>query len=94
MRPAHEVTDIFRGAGPAYRAARAGHLSLDQRKVMLAIEICRTAVMGGHVNAVPRRGRAHLKVGQIAGPLFGFSLKIIVSIKARILWMCHRTSTR
>jgi hypothetical protein len=33
-----EVADVFRAAGPAYRAARAGHLSLHQRKVMAAIE--------------------------------------------------------
>ncbi|WP_137897085.1 IS91 family transposase [Sphingomonas sp. 2SG] len=51
MRASLEVADIFRAAGPAYRAARAGHLSLDQLKVMSAIETCRTAVMGGHVEA-------------------------------------------
>jgi hypothetical protein len=46
-----EVGDIFRGAGPAYRAAHAGHLSLQQLKVMTAIENCRTAALGGHVAA-------------------------------------------
>jgi hypothetical protein len=46
-----EVADIFRSAGPAYRVAHAGHLSLHQLKVMSAIEHCRTAVMGGHVEA-------------------------------------------
>lgn len=51
MRAALEVADIFRAAGPAYRAAHAGHLSLHQLKVMSAIEHCRTAVMGGHVEA-------------------------------------------
>ena len=51
MRASIEVADIFRAKGPAYRAARAGHLSLDQLKVMSAIEHCRTAVMGGHVEA-------------------------------------------
>lgn len=51
MRASLEVADIFRAAGPAYRAARTGHLSLDQLKVMSAIETCRTAVMGGHVEA-------------------------------------------
>jgi hypothetical protein len=42
---------VFRSAGPAYRAAHAGHLSLDQIKVMLAVEHCRTAALGGHVDA-------------------------------------------
>ena len=51
MRATIEVADIFRTAGPAYRAAHAGHLSLDQLKVMSAIETCRTAVLGGHVEA-------------------------------------------
>jgi len=51
VRAAIEVADIFRAAGPAYRAAHAGHLSLDQLKVMSAIETCRTAALGGHVEA-------------------------------------------
>ena len=46
-----EVADIFRAIGPAYRAAHAGHLSLAQLKVMTAIEHCRTAALGGHVEA-------------------------------------------
>jgi hypothetical protein len=48
-RPALEVADIFRGHGPAWRHANAGHVSLDQLKVMSAIERCRTAALGGHV---------------------------------------------
>src|SRR5512145_1890586 len=48
-RPALEVADIFRDHGPAWRAANAGHVSLDQLKVMSAIERCRTAALGGHV---------------------------------------------
>ncbi|MFZ2103484.1 MAG: transposase zinc-binding domain-containing protein, partial [Oricola sp.] len=51
MRTSVEVADIFRTAGPAYRAAHAGHLSLQQLKVMSAIEHCRTAALGGHVEA-------------------------------------------
>ena len=51
MRASLEVADIFRTAGPAYRAAHAGHLSLHQLKVMSAIEHCRTAALGGHVEA-------------------------------------------
>jgi hypothetical protein len=48
-RPALEVADIFRGHGPAWRRANAGHVSLGQLKVMSAIESCRTAALGGHV---------------------------------------------
>lgn len=48
-RPALEVADIFRDRGPAWRQAHAGHVRLDQLKVMSAIENCRTAALGGHV---------------------------------------------
>ena len=48
-RPALEVADVFRDHGPAWRQANAGHVSLDQLKVMSAIERCRTAALGGHV---------------------------------------------
>jgi len=48
-RPPLEVADIFRVHGPAWRRANAGHVSLDQLKVMSAIESCRTAALGGHV---------------------------------------------
>jgi hypothetical protein len=51
VRTSLEVADVLRSAGPAYRAAHAGHLSLHQLKIMSAIEHCRTAAMGGHVEA-------------------------------------------
>ena len=44
-----EVADIFRGHGAAWRKSHAGHISLDQLKVMSAIERCRSAQLGGHV---------------------------------------------
>jgi hypothetical protein len=48
-RPALEIADIFRDHGLAWRCANAGHVSLDQMKVMTAIERGRTAALGGHV---------------------------------------------
>jgi hypothetical protein len=48
VRPALEVADIFRAAGPGYRAEQRGHLSLAQLKVMSAIEQCRSNALGGH----------------------------------------------
>jgi hypothetical protein len=44
-----EVADIFRGHGLVWRWPNAGHVSLGQLKVMSAIESCRTAELGGHV---------------------------------------------
>ncbi len=50
MRPLGlEVADIFRHLGAAYRRDHAEHLSRAQRRVMNAIERCRTAALGGHV---------------------------------------------
>jgi hypothetical protein len=49
MRPALEVADIFRRHGDAFRVAQHGRLLPDQRRVMAAIEACRTATLGGHV---------------------------------------------
>lgn len=48
-RPVLEVADIFRRHGDAFRLAHSGHLSRSQLRVMGAIETCRTAVLGGHV---------------------------------------------
>jgi hypothetical protein len=48
-RPALEVADVFRRYGEAYRQEHAGSLSRDQLRVMTAIERCRTATLGGHV---------------------------------------------
>ena len=48
-RPALEVADIFRDHGAAWRRTNARHVSLDQLKVMSAIERCRTVALGGHV---------------------------------------------
>src|SRR5437764_13321113 len=58
-RPALEVADIFRDHGPAWRQANAGHVSLDQMKVMSAIERCRTAALGGHVARCENEKCAH-----------------------------------
>jgi hypothetical protein len=48
-RPRLEVADVFRAHGAAWREANPGHVSLGQLKVMSAIETCRTAELGGHV---------------------------------------------
>ena len=39
----------MRDHGAAWRSANAGNVSLEQLKVMSAIERCRTAALGGHV---------------------------------------------
>jgi hypothetical protein len=54
-----EVADIFRDHGPTWREANRGHISLEQLKVMSAIERCRTAALGGHVARCENAGCAH-----------------------------------
>ncbi|KVO84247.1 transposase [Burkholderia ubonensis] len=49
MRAALELADVLRRHGPTYRDVHADSLSRAQRRVMSAIEQCRTAVLGGHV---------------------------------------------
>jgi hypothetical protein len=61
-RPALEVADIFRGHGPAWRSANAGHVSLEQLKVMSAIENCRTAALGGHVARCENEECGHTQI--------------------------------
>ena len=48
-RPRREVGDVFRRYGDAYRQQHAGSLSRDQLRAMSAIERCRTAALGGHL---------------------------------------------
>ena len=44
-----EIADIFRTYGKEYRQNNA--LSYEQRKVMRHLEVCRTAELGGHIEA-------------------------------------------
>jgi len=54
MRTSVEVADIFRAYGPAFR--KQHKLSAAQLKAMQAIERCRTASLGGHVDACQKCG--------------------------------------
>jgi hypothetical protein len=54
-----EVADILRDHGSAWREANRGHISLEQMKVMSAIERCRTAALGGHVARCENEGCAY-----------------------------------
>jgi Transposase zinc-binding domain len=48
-RPTFEVAEVFRRYGEAYRQAHGASLTPAQRRVMSAIECCRTAALGGHL---------------------------------------------
>jgi hypothetical protein len=53
-RPRYEVADIFRLYGAAYRERH--RLPLEHRRVMTAIETCRTAALGGHLEQCDQCG--------------------------------------
>ena len=48
MRPDLEVADVFYRHGADYRRDHAGHLGRVERRVMAAVEACRTPALGGH----------------------------------------------
>lgn len=55
-RPRLEVADVIRRYGEAYRLNHCASMSAEQRRVMTAIEVCRTAVLGGHVERCDQCG--------------------------------------
>ena len=59
MTPPLEVADIFRRHGPAYRQAHC--LPLHQRRLMQAIETCRTPALGGVVEWCDHCQYTHLR---------------------------------
>jgi hypothetical protein len=59
-RPRLEVADVFRRHGADWRRAPAGHVSLGQLQVMSAIEQCRSAALGGHVERCQDCGHSRI----------------------------------
>jgi hypothetical protein len=59
-RPSLEVAEVFHHHGAAWRKANAGHLSLGQLQVMSAIEHCRSAALGGHVERCEDCGHSRI----------------------------------
>src|SRR6202795_3752953 len=55
-----EIADVLRRHGEAYRRDHAGHLGRVERRVMSAIVACRTAALGGHVEACDDCGVARI----------------------------------
>jgi hypothetical protein len=55
-RPTLEVADVFRQHGDAFLDRYGDGLSREQRRALHDITICRTAALGGHVEACDRCG--------------------------------------
>lgn len=61
-RPKLEVADIFRRYAEDYRAEHEGAMSPVQRRVMQAIEACRTAALGGHLERCDNAECGHQRI--------------------------------
>jgi hypothetical protein len=59
-RPKLEVADIFRRYGEAYREKHGASMSTAQRRVMTAIEVCRTAALGRQIEQCDQCGHQRL----------------------------------
>jgi hypothetical protein len=56
-RPLLEVAEVIRAAGPAFLERARTYFSRQQWKALNAILRCRTAALGGHIDACSRCGR-------------------------------------
>src|SRR5215471_13665780 len=59
-RPKLEVADIFRRYGGTYRDNHDASMSTAQRRVMTAIEVCRTAALGGQIEQCDQCGHQRI----------------------------------
>ena len=59
-RPKLEVADVFRRYGEAYREKHGASMSTAQRRVMTAIEVCRTAALGGQIEQCDQCGHQRI----------------------------------
>ena len=55
-RPKLEVAHVFRRYGQTYRDNHGASMSTQQRRVMTAIQVCRTAALGGHLERCDQCG--------------------------------------
>lgn len=56
QRPAVELADVIRAAGPAFVTRSRGWFTWLHLKVLVAILRCRTGLLGGHVDACSKCG--------------------------------------
>jgi hypothetical protein len=86
-RPSLEVADIFRRYGDVYRHEAGASLSTAQRRVMAAIETCRTAALGGHVEACDACGHRRIAYNSCGNRHCPKCQSL-----ARAAWIAHRTA--
>ena len=60
------MADIFRHFGPAFRDQHGAALSGARRRAMIAIESCRTAALGGHVERCGECGHQRIAYNSVS----------------------------
>ena len=60
MKRSLEVADIFRMFGPDYRERHGSEMPVRHMRVMRAVEICRTAELGGHIDQCDHCGQRRI----------------------------------
>ena len=88
-RPKLEVADVFRRHGEAYRVKHGASMSTAQRRVMTAIEVCRTAALGGHVEQCDECGHQRISYCSCRGALWARHCPKCQSL-ARAEWVQRR----
>jgi hypothetical protein len=86
-RPTLEVADVFRQYGAAYRAQTGITSATTPGRVMSAIEQCRTAALGGHVEACDACGRRRVAYNSCRNRHCPKCQSL-----ARAEWLEHRTA--
>jgi hypothetical protein len=86
-RPTLEVADVFRRYGDTYRDRAGLALSTAQGRVMTAIERCRTAALGGHVEACDACGHQRIAYNSCANRHCPKCQSL-----TRAAWIEHRTA--
>ena len=62
------MADVFRRFGPAFRDQHGASLSTARRRAMSAIETCRTAALGGHVERCGDCGHQRIAYNSLPQP--------------------------
>ncbi|MBT7186522.1 IS91 family transposase [Candidatus Bathyarchaeota archaeon] len=60
MSSSLSVADIFRRHGSAYRIRYGSQMAMAQKRAMRAIEVCRTAALGGHIERCDHCGHERI----------------------------------
>jgi Putative transposase/Transposase zinc-binding domain len=84
-RPTIEVADVFRRYGDVFRHEYIDSLSSAQRRVMTAIETCRTAALGGHIERCDACGHQRIAYNSCANRHCPKCQSL-----ARAAWIDHR----